>query len=197
MTQSGPLPDVDALNPSDSPDGRALRRGTRRRFLGKYRGTVMQNEDPLDQGRLLVEIAGVTGIPPASWAMPCVPMADLACGIFPRPPIGAGVWVEFEQGDIDHPIWVGGYWSSTRVLPLAAQAVVAALPTDPVITIETRTGGISIADTPLAALGTLCVRSGASSIVFTSAGIQITAPSVSIQTPSFAVNGVALRVTGP
>lgn len=196
MTEPGQTAQVDPLNPSDSPDGRDATRDVRRRYLGKYRGTVLNNVDPMRQGRLQVAVPGVTGPLPASWAMPCVPIADLSSGVFVKPPMGAGVWVEFEQGDVDRPIWVGGYWSLSRPLPLVAQLADTSPPTNPVITIETLTGGISIADTPLGAFGTLCVRSGASQIVFTPAGIQITAPTVTITTPSFAINGAALRVTG-
>ncbi len=42
--------------------------------------------------------------------------------MFTVPPIGAGVWVEFEQGDPDYPIWVGGYCSAAEV-PAMAQLV--------------------------------------------------------------------------
>jgi hypothetical protein len=31
-------------------------------------------------------------------------------GIFTIPPVGANVWVEFERGDPDYPIWSGGFW---------------------------------------------------------------------------------------
>ena len=38
------------------------------------------------------------------------------------PPIGAGVWIEFERGDPDYPIWVGGYWGSAAETPVASTA---------------------------------------------------------------------------
>ena len=42
--------------------------------------------------------------------MPCVPVAGIQTGMFTVPPIGSGVWVEFEQGDPDYPIWTGCFW---------------------------------------------------------------------------------------
>jgi uncharacterized protein involved in type VI secretion and phage assembly len=33
-------------------------------------------------------------------------------GIFVIPPVGANVWVEFERGDPDYPIWSGGFWDT-------------------------------------------------------------------------------------
>lgn len=188
---------VDSLSPSEEPDTRDSDPGVRRRYLGKYRATVLINVDPLGKGRLQVQVPGVYGILPSTWAMPCLPMANIAMGMFVRPIIGSGVWVEFEQGDPNKPIWVGGYWTVPSSLPAAAQVSRAVPPTNPVITIETVTGGLSISDTPLAALGNVCLRSGASAIVFTAAGIQITAPSVTITTTAFSVNGTALTVTGP
>ena len=38
------------------------------------------------------------------------------------PQIGAGVWIEFEQGDPDYPIWIGCFWGSAAEVPPAAGA---------------------------------------------------------------------------
>ena len=51
--------------------------------------------------------------------MPCVPIAGKQKGMFMVPQIGAGVWIEFEQGDPDYPIWVGGFWGSVAEVPAA------------------------------------------------------------------------------
>ena len=42
--------------------------------------------------------------------MPCVPYAGSGVGFFAVPPVGANVWVEFEGGDPDYPIWSGCFW---------------------------------------------------------------------------------------
>lgn len=188
---------TDPLSPSETPDTRNPDPAVRRRYLGKFRGTVVQNIDPLSQGRIQVQVPGVGGILPSTWAMPCLPLANIAAGMYARPVIGSGVWVEFEAGDPNYPIWVGGYWGTPETLPTAAQLAVTVPPVTPVITIETLTGGLSISDTPLAPFGNVCLRSGASQIVFTPAGIQITAPSVTFQTAAFSINGTAFTVVSP
>ena len=58
----------------------------------------------------MVQVPDVLGVIPSSWAMPCVPAAGIQAGCFIVPPIGSQVWVEFEQGDPDYPIWTGGFW---------------------------------------------------------------------------------------
>lgn len=80
------------------------------RYYGKYRGIVVENVDPLELGRIFVKVASVPGVV-ASPAMPCVPYAGPQVGTVMIPPIGANVWVEFEQGDPSHPIWVGCFWT--------------------------------------------------------------------------------------
>ncbi len=188
---------VDPLSPSDEPDSTNPDASVRRRYLGKYRGTVKVNFDPMQQGRLMVDVPDVTGLFPSTWAMPCLPMADIATGMFVKPAIGSGVWVEFEQGDPNRPIWVGGYWSQPQAVPPMAHLAATTPPVSPVLTMETKTSGLSISDTPLGAFGNLCLRSKVSTIIFNDNGIQIIAPSVSILTPKFSVNQASLTVGLP
>jgi hypothetical protein len=86
---------------------------------GKYRGTVVNNLDPLQIGRLQVSCPAVLGESVLAWAMPCVPYAGDGQGLFLLPPIGANLWIEFEAGDADKPIWSGGFWNigTTPALP--------------------------------------------------------------------------------
>jgi uncharacterized protein involved in type VI secretion and phage assembly len=91
-------------------------------FFGKYRGTVINNVDPMQLGRIQALVPDVTGVLPGTWALPCVPMAGPQAGQFVLPPIGAAVWVEFEQGDPDYPIWAGGFWGSAAEVPALALA---------------------------------------------------------------------------
>jgi hypothetical protein len=73
-------------------------------FFGKYRGVVVDREDPERALRLRVTVPEVLG-EQTVWAMPCLP-----CGDPTVPAIGAHVWVEFEAGDLDRPIWSGCFW---------------------------------------------------------------------------------------
>jgi uncharacterized protein involved in type VI secretion and phage assembly len=84
-----------------------------RRYFGKYRGVVVDNADPERLGRLKVKVPSVLGADVVTgWALPCAPYGgDANQGFFFIPETGAGVWVEFEEGDLEFPIWVGTYWS--------------------------------------------------------------------------------------
>src|SRR5688572_30490067 len=84
----------------------------RRRVYGKYRGTVMNNVDPLGMGRIQAFVPEVLQAVPTGFAMPCAPVAGIKAGFFAVPPIGSGVWIEFEAGDVSRPIWVGGFWGA-------------------------------------------------------------------------------------
>ncbi|MEC4018806.1 phage baseplate assembly protein V [Streptomyces sp. H27-D2] len=86
---------------------------TGRRCYGKYRGTVVDNEDPSRLGRLKLTVPDVFGPDLVTgWAAACVPYGGAADqGLLFVPERKAGVWVEFEQGDPEFPIWVGAYWS--------------------------------------------------------------------------------------
>ncbi|HEY5704602.1 MAG TPA: phage baseplate assembly protein V [Terrimicrobiaceae bacterium] len=79
------------------------------RFFGKYRSTVVNNEDPTGRARLKVRVPAVMGSAEI-WALPCLPLAGAGMGAYLIPEVGAGVWVEFEAGDPSYPIWSGGYW---------------------------------------------------------------------------------------
>ena len=80
------------------------------RAFGKYRGNVVNNIDPNQIGRLQVDVPAIYGTNTLNWAMPSVPYAGSNEGFFMIPPIGANIWVEFEGGDINHPIWTGCFW---------------------------------------------------------------------------------------
>lgn len=107
-----------------------------RQYLGIYRGTVLQNVDPMQRGRLMLSIPDVLSISPSSWAEPCVPLAGPTgppMGVYMVPPIGAGVWVQFEQGDANKPVWTGCRWGLPSDIPLLAKA---GNPADPNIVIQ-------------------------------------------------------------
>ena len=85
-----------------------------RRFYGKYRGFVVRRDDPMHLGRVTLRVPSVLGPEVVTgWAMPCVPYGGQKNqGSLHVPEVGAGVWVEFEEGDLEFPIWVGTFWSA-------------------------------------------------------------------------------------
>ncbi len=95
-------------------------------YYGKYRGKVENNVDPQQQGRVQVSCPAVLASGRSSWAMPSAPYAGPGVGFFAIPPVGANVWVEFEGGDPDYPIYSGCFWGAgeTPVKPAVAETKV-------------------------------------------------------------------------
>lgn len=71
-------------------------------YCAKYGGIVRDNQDPDKLGRLKVWVPSLFLEDDAAWAVPALPY-----GVFFLPEVGATVWVEFEGGDADLPIWTG------------------------------------------------------------------------------------------
>ena len=87
-------------------------------YPGLYRGTVSSNVDPLQLGRLQVQVPGVPGASSLSWALPCAPFGGKAgIGGFALPPVGANVWIMFEGGSCSDPVWMGTFWSAAQAPP--------------------------------------------------------------------------------
>jgi len=82
------------------------------RYFGKYRGTVIDVTDPNNQCRIRATVPAVLGDQPSGWAMPAAPFAGAGHGFVMLPAVGDGVWIEFEAGQLDNPIWSGGWWAS-------------------------------------------------------------------------------------
>jgi hypothetical protein len=142
-----------------------------KRYYGKYRGTVVNNVDPLQIGRIQVLVPDVSTVFPTSWAMPCLPASGINTGVFTVPAIGAGVWVEFEQGNPDHPIWVGGFWGITAEVPAKAHLVPPGVSG---ITLQTTLlNGIVISDTPGPTGGILITTTTGAMISVSDVGIII------------------------
>jgi hypothetical protein len=104
-------------------------------YFGKYRGLVTDNNDPLKQGRIQVRVPSVLG-DKLLWALPCTPYAGPDIGFFALPPVGANVWVEFESGELNHPIWAGGFWDPNELPSEAAPGTVFLRTPGAVIRIE-------------------------------------------------------------
>lgn len=157
--------------------------GSAPRF-GKYRGKVVNNVDPETKGRLLVSVPEVYGAAGQNWALPCVPYAGPSLGLFLLPMIGQDIWVEFEKGDINQPIWTGCYWGmGSAPGTLETEKVLKTLTSE--IRIDDLTGTITISS----------LSSG--EIVISPGSIKISSPlngSLEIAGPLVKINGDGLEV---
>jgi uncharacterized protein involved in type VI secretion and phage assembly len=165
------------------------------KFLGKYRGTVVNNVDPEQRGRIQVMVPDVSNVMVSSWALPCAPVGGMQTGMFAVPPIGAGVWVEFEQGDPDYPIWTGCFWGSTAEVPALAKTVPPAVSG---ITLQTTLqNGVVISDVPGPTGGIMLKSTTGASIIVNDTGIYIQngkGASIIMTGPTVTINQGALVV---
>jgi hypothetical protein len=144
------------------------------RFYGKFRGKVVENVDPMILGRILVEVPSVPSST-LNWAMPCVPYAGPQVGFYAIPPIGANVWVEFEAGDPNYPVWVGCFWSEGQV-PLEAPPEIKVFKTEFntfILSDVPEIGGMTLTSEPLG-VDVPCTMK------FSSEGIEIVIPESTI-----------------
>jgi len=165
---------------------------TPRLFYGKYRGKVKDNADLAQRGRVEVVVPQVLGSK-SVWALPSMPVAGPGVGFFALPPKGANVWVEFEGGDPEFPIWSGCFWDEGELPP--------ALPASPsVATWKTKSISLVLKDLGEGAGFTLEVLPPAVAaplkLSFTSAGIEIVngKNSVKLTPTSVTINDGALEV---
>jgi len=100
----------------------------RSRFYGKYRGKVVDVNDPDKLGRITAEVPEILQQETSPWALPAVPFAGPSHGLVLIPEKGDGVWIEFEAGDPSRPIWTGGWWAKNE-LPSPGDTQVRALVT--------------------------------------------------------------------
>lgn len=163
-------------------------------FFGKYRGTVINNVDPMQMGRLMVQVPDVSNVLPSTWAMPCLPFAGIQSGMYAIPAIGSGVWVEFEQGNSDYPIWVGCFWGSAAEIPALALAGPPGVQS--VVLQTTGQNTLMISDVPGPTGGILLKSNTGAMIAINALGITITngAATIALTGPTVTVNEGALEV---
>jgi Type VI secretion system/phage-baseplate injector OB domain len=88
-------------------------------LFGKYRGTVTNNIDPLQVGRIRAQVPAVTGLIETPWALPSVPVELGKTRGSSLPNVGSLVWIEFENGDASRPIWSGCFFGGAAETPPA------------------------------------------------------------------------------
>lgn len=167
-----------------------------RRYYGKYRGVVLNNIDPMNKGRVQVQVSDVLGLSISSWALPCFPFTGRQMGMWALPQIGAGVWVEFEQGNPDYPIWTGGWFGDASEVPAMA---LAAPPVTPNIVIQSQAQNtIMVSDLPGPTGGILLKSVSGAMISINEVGITISngqGATIMLNGPTVTINQGALVVT--
>ena len=140
-------------------------------------------------GRIRAKVPDVFGENESGWALPALPYAGNRVGLFLIPPTNASVWIEFEQGDPEYPIWTGCFWAQGEVPASPAKAEMKVLKTDvATITINDSagSGGITIETT------------AGMKIVMDSSSIEVTngqGASVKLSGNQVSINSGALEVT--
>jgi len=170
--------------------------GMGQKYYGKYRGTVLNNVDPMQMGRIQAIVPDVSSLLPTSWCMPCVPAAGLQAGMLVVPSIDAGVWIEFEQGDPDYPIWTGCFWGSAAELPALALLSPPGLSSMSFQT--TGQAGILVNDLPGPTGGIVLKTLTGAFISVSDTGIYLSngqGASITLIGPTVAINEAALVVT--
>lgn len=158
-------------------------------FYGKFRGVVTDNRDPLFLGRVRAKVQDVFGGNESGWALPALPYGGKGVGLFLIPPTDASVWIEFEHGDPDYPIWTGCFWAQGEVPVKPATAEMKVLKTD--------TATITLSDVPGAG-GITIETSIGMKVVINTKGIEITNGqngSIKLTGPQVSINSGALEVT--
>jgi hypothetical protein len=138
---------------------------------GKYRGKVVDPVDPLQMGRILALVPAISEMP-LSWAMPATPYAGPGVGFFAIPPVSANVWIEFEGGDVNYPVWSGCFWGEGQA------PAEPAVPTT--IMLKTTLGELSINNLDAELKLSLTAPDGLMSLVMNPTGIKLSLNEVSI-----------------
>jgi len=162
-------------------------------FYGKYRGVVTDINDPRMVGRVRATVPDVMGDKKSGWAMPSVPFGGDGMGFFALPKVGAGVWIEFECGDPDYPIWSGCWFGSAAEVPPVLLA-----PPYKKFLLKTEGGHSVLLDDTPGKGGITLETSDGQKIVISATGIEIDngrGASIKLTGPQVSVNGGALEVT--
>lgn len=161
-------------------------------FYGKYRGVVTDVNDPLLVGRIKATVPDVLGDQESGWAMPCAPFGGSQAGFFSLPLVDAGVWIEFEHGDPDYPIWSGCWWGSAAEVP----PLMLAPPYKKLMVVTEDGQTVTLDDTPGVG-GITLETSGGQKLSLSATGVEIDngmGAKITMTGPQVSINNGALDV---
>jgi uncharacterized protein involved in type VI secretion and phage assembly len=164
-----------------------LAKEQQRRYYGKFRGIVTDNNDPHKQGRIRAKVPELFGNEQTGWAMPCVPYAPPGHGMLVLPEADSNVWVEFESGDPSRPIWAGCWWPIDKAASISSPSMKI---------FETAAGNrITLDDTSGSESISLQDKNGAT-VTLNQQGIELKKGGMSVQVSDsqVAINGTSLTV---
>jgi uncharacterized protein involved in type VI secretion and phage assembly len=174
------------------------------RFYGKYRGQVTDNDDPGNLGRVKATVPRLLGDAETGWALPAFAYGGASeQGLFLVPDVGAGVWIEFEGGDLSYPVW-SGTWYTSGDIPESAQPGTKVLKTQTghKLVLDDDAGSVDLVDSNGNSLhmdqgGIILEDSFGNSITLDASGVTIsdmTGNSVQLSAAGVTVNDGALEV---
>ena len=142
-------------------------------------------------------VPDVLGVVPSSWCEACAPLAGPTgppMGAYLVPPLGTGVWVEFEQGDPNKPIWSGCRFAPGNA-PLLA---FAGLPVSPNIVFQTLgQNSLIISDLPGPTGGIMLKSLTGATLIVNDTGIYIQngkGAMITLIGPAIDFNGGAMTI---
>lgn len=100
------------------------------KYSSIYGGIVEDNKDPKNLGRVRITIPSVTTEFVSEWAWPAVNVAGVLSGRFEPPAEGSTCFVMFMEGDIEVPIYMGGYWPEPDGVPETPEEFRRDIPTN-------------------------------------------------------------------
>ena len=164
-------------------------------YFGKYRGKVTSNTDPENKGRIQVSVPSIFGDITLNWAMPSVPYAGMQSGLYAIPPVQANVWVEFEGGNPEKPIWSGCFWGTGET---PSQATGTPNTFAHVLVQTTNQTILFLSDQPGPTGGIMLKTATGASITINDTGITIDngkGATIKLSGPTVSINGSAFAVT--
>lgn len=86
-----------------------------KKYYGIYQGIITNIKDPEKRGRIKVKCPSVLGSTTESaWCDPIVPVAYDYGGDFCIPTLEEAVWLQFIEGDVNRPVYLGGWWQKNK-----------------------------------------------------------------------------------